>query len=420
MINFAEIQDNIEHLQTREQAMAAILSRLETTVATLCASSRVDEMEQRFKETFEQQQRALERLDVAQQIAAKVVEEMPTIQRDFTAKLAEVEQTGAVKLSELSEKLGSRLTRCELEVRQKAMDKDLQQLSAALNDCSKKEEVDKMQLTLIKVRDEVSLRIDSVGESTNKMRKELDTGLETITATSEAITKQVSERTKKLEEESAQLQTFVSKVERALASKVSAEELNAVKTAFAAQLEETRSVLRSQLDIARTKAESALNELTIVSVALQSVAGQGEMDKLKNAISSVQVSAIKLEESLKTKADLEPVEARLTDLLIEQKATRVDLSAKADEAAVNVKIQDVVTSSSGELIKLRDSTGTLQVSVTALEQAMVLMSHQTQQKAEQREVGELRTMNEAISERVGALKEELQGMMTHDGLSNDP
>ena len=212
----------------------------------------------------------------------------------------------------------------------------------------------------------------------------------------------------------------MSKVERALASKVSAEELNAVKTAFAAQLEETRSVLRSQLDIARTKAESALNELTIVSVALQSVAGQGEMDKLKNAISSVQVSAIKLEESLKTKADLEPVEARLTDLLIEQKATRVDLSAKADEAAVNVKIQDVVTSSSGELIKLRDSTGTLQVSVTALEQAMVLMSHQTQQKAEQREVGELRTMNEAISERVGALKEELQGMMTHDGLSNDP
>ena len=80
MINFAEIQDNIEHLQTREQAMAAILSRLETTVATLCASSRVDEMEQRFKDTFEQQHRALERLDVAQQIAAKVVEEVPTIQ----------------------------------------------------------------------------------------------------------------------------------------------------------------------------------------------------------------------------------------------------------------------------------------------------------------------------------------------------
>jgi hypothetical protein len=416
MINFAEIQDNIEHLQTREQAMAAILSRLETTVATLCASSRVDEMEQRFKDTFEQQHRALERLDVAQQIAAKVVEEMPTIQRDLMAKLAEVEQTGAVKLSELSEKLGSRLTRCELEVRQKAMDKDLQQLSAALNDCSKKEEVDKMQMTLIKVRDEVSLRIDSVGESTNKMRKELDTGLEAITATSEAITKQVSERTKKLEEESAQLQTFVSKAERALASKVSAE-LNAVKTAFAAQLEETRNVLRSQLDIARAKAESALNELTKVSVVLQSVAGQEEMDKLKNAISSVQASAIKFEESLKAKADMEPVEARLTDLLIEQKATRADLSTKADEAAVNVKIQGVVSASSGELIKLRDSTGTLQVSVTALEQAMVLMSHQTQQKADQREVGELRTVNEAISERVGALKEELQGMMTHDCLS---
>jgi hypothetical protein len=274
-----------------------------------------------------------------------------------------------------------------------------------------------MQMTLIKVRDEVSLRIDSVGESTNKMRKELDTGLEAITATSEAITKQVSERTKKLEEESAQLQTFVSKAERALASKVSAEELNAVKTAFAAQLEETRNVLRSQLDIARAKAESALNELTKVSVVLQSVAGQEEMDKLKNAISSVQASAIKFEESLKAKADMEPVEARLTDLLIEQKATRADLSTKADEAAVNVKIQGVVSASSGELIKLRDSTGTLQVSVTALEQAMVLMSHQTQQKADQREVGELRTVNEAISERVGALKEELQGMMTHDCLS---
>ena len=36
-------------------------------------------------------------------------------------------------------------------------------LSAVVNDCARKEEMDKVQQLLNKVRDEVSLRIDSVG-----------------------------------------------------------------------------------------------------------------------------------------------------------------------------------------------------------------------------------------------------------------
>ena len=107
MINFDEMQENIRNLGVQQQAMATTLSRLETTVATLCSRAEADEMEERLKETLSAQHRAIERLDVAYQAASKVVDSVPVLQREWSARMSDIEQGAASNLNALQQKLGS-------------------------------------------------------------------------------------------------------------------------------------------------------------------------------------------------------------------------------------------------------------------------------------------------------------------------
>ena len=69
-------------------------------------------------------------------------------------------------------------------------------------------------LSLIRgIREEVTMRLDDVGERTFKMRKDLDHGLDTISGTSHAITAKVEERTKQLEKQSSSVSTLLSQAE---------------------------------------------------------------------------------------------------------------------------------------------------------------------------------------------------------------
>ena len=92
MINFAALEENITATMAQQKDMTATLARLETTVAALASKAEVDQMEGRLKENLSKASRALERLDVAQQAASQVVQEMPSIQRELTGRMSELEQ----------------------------------------------------------------------------------------------------------------------------------------------------------------------------------------------------------------------------------------------------------------------------------------------------------------------------------------
>ena len=213
MINFQELQDNIHDCGVQQKAMSATLARLEETVATLATKSDVAKFEARTKDELSKHSRQIESLELTSVAHGKVVDEMPTMQRGLQDRMAELEQKMSADLSGLSQKLGGRLGICESEVRAKGSLTEMRALAVEVEDRTRREETDKLQYLINKVRDEVSTRIDDIGERTSNMRKDLDTHLDMLTAQSEAITSQVQERTKRLEDESTEVQIFLAKCE---------------------------------------------------------------------------------------------------------------------------------------------------------------------------------------------------------------
>ena len=95
MINFAELQENVTSCLENQKIMSAQLLKLEQTVATLSTKAEVETMELRFQEELSKTLRAIERVDLAQSAASKVVEEMPSIQRDLMGRMTDLESRAA-------------------------------------------------------------------------------------------------------------------------------------------------------------------------------------------------------------------------------------------------------------------------------------------------------------------------------------
>ena len=102
MINFAQLQEDITTCGEQQKVMSDQLMQLEKKVATLATKAEMDEMEGRLKEQLGKQLRSIERLEVAQAAASKVVEEMPTIQKELTDRMSDVEARSAHDVSSLS------------------------------------------------------------------------------------------------------------------------------------------------------------------------------------------------------------------------------------------------------------------------------------------------------------------------------
>ena len=64
-------------------------------------------MENRLKESLSKASRALERLDVAQQAASQVVQEMPAVQRELMARMSDLETRLSGDVSGVAQSLGA-------------------------------------------------------------------------------------------------------------------------------------------------------------------------------------------------------------------------------------------------------------------------------------------------------------------------
>ena len=134
MINFAELQENVTSCLENQKIMSAQLLKLEQTVATLSTKAEVETMELRFQEELSKTLRAIERVDLAQSAASKVVEEMPSIQRDLMGRMTDLESRAAEQVSGLSTKLGGRVSQCESDMRTKVDRADFQKLAIEVDD----------------------------------------------------------------------------------------------------------------------------------------------------------------------------------------------------------------------------------------------------------------------------------------------
>ena len=188
MINFQELQENIVTCMAQQAEMADTISKMQDEIKTLATKKEMAAMEAKLQGTLDKQQRDIERLDVAMSAASQVVNDMPAIQRDLGTRMADLEQRLSAEVANQAQVLGGRVTAAEGELRNKASKADLTKMKTELEDCVRRDHVDKLQALVNKVRDEASDRIDGIAERTLNMRRELDSSMESIKTTSEAIT----------------------------------------------------------------------------------------------------------------------------------------------------------------------------------------------------------------------------------------
>ena len=411
MINFAALEENIVQCKKQQEEMSAQLNRLETTVSMLATKAEVDTMEARLKEQLSLASRALERLDVAQKAASQVVQEMPSIQRELTGRMSELEQRLTGEASNMLQLIGGRLATAEGELRNKASKTDLHKVKTELEDCVRREHVDKMQALVNKVRDEASDRIDGIAERTFNMRKELDAKQDQMSAMNELNQKRVDERTVALEEQADEVSTFLAKAERQIGGKVANDELNRVTKAFAEQLQETRNVLQAQMDVVRARAERSTEDFQRVVGKMDAVAMRTEVLPISEDVKQLQAALIDLNGEVRLKAFEDDVAAKLDDILATQGQHTAQLATKADAAEATARHQHHVIESTHALNGLREVTEHLGISINSVEESVNLVASQTGAKADTRDVHEVMTMNEAVQAQVSALKGELQGTL---------
>ena len=307
--------------------------------------------------------------------------------------------------------LGGRVTAAEGELRNKASKADLTKMKTELEDCVRRDHVDKLQALVNKVRDEASDRIDGIAERTFNMRKELDSSLDQMTATNELMQKRVDEKTGALEEQATEVAAFLSRAEKQIGEKVSNDELTRVTKAFAEQLQETRNVLQAQMDVVRGRAERSTEDFMRVVGKMDLVAMRVEVTPIAEDVKKLQNELAELTTEVGTKAADEAVATKLEEILGVQGEHGATLLTKADADAVQDRHERHVTESANALNGLREVTEHLGISINSVEESVNLVAAQTGTKAETRDVHEIMKMNEAVQSQVTGLKSELQGTL---------
>ena len=261
------------------------------------------------------------------------------------------------------------------------------------------------------MREEATNRIDDIGQRTFDMRKELDGTLESMKASGEIMQARVEERTQRLEEQSSQVSTNLIKWERAINSKVAAEELSRVQRSFAEQLQECRNVLQAQMTVVRERAEKSFCDIQHVVRTMESVSMRSEVEPIAVLAEHLRQEVLELNSSLGTKAEEDQVADRLEDILAEQAEQKDILCLKADSSVVQEQHESHVGETSKTLNGLQEAAEHLGISINSVEEQVAQVAGIASAKAERTDVDEMMRMNESVQEQVAALKAELQGTL---------
>ena len=315
LMNFSGLEGLIHSVVESEEELAARLTRLEETVATLASRDELAGQQAAFAEEQQKHEAQLGEIDASLKQVAHVAEEFPRLQSELVGRTAEVEQKLSLELSKAVQMVSGRLQLAENELARKATSAEVRTLALDVDERARREEVKRLQDLATRSRDDVTARLDDIADRTSSMRKEMEDRLKGLGAVADALQGKLDERTKTLEASAAHVAAFVSKAEKTIASKVSAEQLDELRVHYEAQLDEFRRLLQSQMATVRERAE--------LNVA--------EMRKVRSEV-----------DLLAFRSDVEPVRA-----LAEESSARLDallgeLEQKAEEGDMNAQVRDAL------------------------------------------------------------------------------
>ena len=212
LINFGGLEALISGVVESQKEMSAEIQRLQTTITTMATKDEMSESDMNTSQALAKVERQLERIDLAHRAGNHVIEEVPEMRREMTARMTELEHRLSADVSNATLNMGGRLNAVENELRNRATVTELRKMNVEIEERVRRDEVLKLQELVNKIRDDSSERIDMISERTFIMRRDMDEKVGQLSLASETIEKAVTVRTKRLEEEAAKVTKWVFKL----------------------------------------------------------------------------------------------------------------------------------------------------------------------------------------------------------------
>lgn len=202
--SIAGLESLIAGVSDAQKEMAAKLSRLETTLATLASKQEVADTIDSNRDKLEALSRTVERLDLLAKERAHLGDDMQTLVKDINDRMSGLEQRLSGTVSEIKLGMAGRLSTVETELRSRVSVVELRKLASEIKDRAHADEVRAVQEHVNKVRDEASERIDDVCERNFSMRQQLDDKMGQMQAAAASLQESVDARALRLEQQASQ------------------------------------------------------------------------------------------------------------------------------------------------------------------------------------------------------------------------
>jgi len=254
LINFSSLEEVLSTVSEQQKAIFDTLEGMRAEMETLALRTKLEEADNVLEDGLRDHERMIKRLETDAAAIVGVVDELPKLKQEVAARTTQVETKMSMELGEMRETLTERLQAAEKELSAKASSADLRAVSLELEEQAKREEVQRIQEMVERIQRDAVERIDDLSDRTFTLREEMSDRSTELQAESEAMQLRVEARTEAVETKAGQVSMFLVKAEKAIAAKVSTEELERVKRQHEASVEELSSLLLSQMALVHTKA----------------------------------------------------------------------------------------------------------------------------------------------------------------------
>ena len=383
-----------------------------TPIALAAHAALVSQPRSRAARRLAKHDRALQRLEAGLGSVQHVVEELPKLRHDVASRTTEVETKLNMELGRVQSTLSARLQGSEKELKGKAASADLRKLALDLEESATKEEIQRIESMIDRVQKEAAQRIDDISERTFSLRREMTDKTNSLQAETDATQKRVEDVASRIEEKSSQVSRVLVKAERALATKVSSEELARTRTQHTEQLDELKGLLLTQMGAVRERADESVGGVRRVRAEMEQLALRSEVAPLAELADELRARVDEAALSVEAKADEQRLRHELFKIegvVDEQSAL---LNTKADAAPTQQAHSTHAFETQATFGELKQKAEGRTQTIAAVEERLSQLTMTAEAKADRLEVEEMGKVNDNVQKQVAMLKAELQSTLT--------
>jgi len=335
LISFGPLEGVINAVVAQTNQLASSLAALEERSAHFLTTDDGRKQEHKIMDLGKQHHALVKRFDENFLAIEHLADDVPKRLAVHEEKLRQAQEIHSLELEKTRNELMARLKLAETEIDQRALMSEFWKLTREVEDRTRIADTNNLRDIVINVRDETIARVDDMCDRSFAQRKELDEKMSLIEKSSGNLLRTLENKLMKLDAQSTEVSTFMHKSERALAAKVSNEQLQDVKQLLLDGVRDIHTRISAQTTQLKSRVDSAESEIGKILADLAAKGTQSSFDELMGLSHHLRLSVDEIKEDLATRASESDVLPRLSGLEATVLEHTSAIASKADADITN-------------------------------------------------------------------------------------